>query len=113
MLRLVALVRTDVSQELSASILSLRSVRQFLVTANVIPSSPIFVTLMVETLLSSETSVLTRATRRDIPESAILQSHSSENLRPYLLYLLLYFRIMVSSGMLRRVANVRKGVLVV
>jgi hypothetical protein len=43
MLRCVALVRTDVSEEL-------RSVRRLLVTANVVPSSPILVTLMMEAL---------------------------------------------------------------
>jgi hypothetical protein len=41
-------------------------VRRLLVTARVVPSPPILVTLMKEALSSSETSVLARATRRNI-----------------------------------------------
>jgi hypothetical protein len=47
-------------------------VRRLLVTANVVPSSPILVTMLMERLSSSETSLLKRVTRRNIPEDAIL-----------------------------------------
>jgi hypothetical protein len=53
MLRRMALVRTDVPQELSASIIrvtrigEIGSVSRLLVTANVVPSSPILITLMM------------------------------------------------------------------
>jgi hypothetical protein len=111
MLRIVTLVRTDVSKESTSSIIRLtrigelrklavtsnrstlrrnimsiallRSVLRLLVTANFVTSSPILVTLMTEAMLSSETSVLTRVTLRNMPEGGILHSHRCENLKSY------------------------------
>jgi hypothetical protein len=63
-------------------ILFLLSLLRLLVTANV-PSSLILVTLMMEAIRSSESSVLTRATLRDIQQEGILHSHRRENLKFY------------------------------
>jgi hypothetical protein len=92
----MALVRTDVSEEPSASFIGVRRIgklgtklavtrnqrtlrrnitcymRRLLVTPNVFRTLPIIVTLMMEALVSSETSVLIRFTGRNMSEDGIL-----------------------------------------
>jgi hypothetical protein len=99
MLRRVALVRTDVSEESITSLIKVkiigprnnvsshivfhRSVLRLLVTVNGVPSSPILATLMMEVIRSSETSILTRTTQCNNLENGILRSRRRENLKSY------------------------------
>jgi hypothetical protein len=79
LLRRVALVRTDVSDEPGASYIRV---------------TKIFVTLMKVAPGSSETAVLTRATRRNNPEDTILHSHRRGNLKSYILH----FKLRITSA---------------
>jgi hypothetical protein len=93
--RRVALIITDITEERIASFiratriyglettLSITSNRSKLRAANVVPSSPILVTLMMEAIRSYVMSVLTRTKRCNTQEYGILHNHRRESLKYY------------------------------
>jgi hypothetical protein len=72
MLRCVALVRTDDSEDCSTSIIRVTRI--------------LLHWFLMEALHSSETSVLTRAILRNIPVDGILHSHRCENVKSSILF---------------------------
>jgi hypothetical protein len=74
MLGRVAVVRTDVSEELSASFIRVTKIGE------------LGTTLAVTSNRRTLRMILTRATRCNIPEDDILHSHRRENLRSYIVF---------------------------
>jgi hypothetical protein len=101
MLSRVVPVKTHISEERSTYITRVRRIGELGTTlavtsnrsslqrntANVVPTSPIHVSLVMKALRSSLTPVLTKYTRHNIPEDGILHSHRRENLKSYIIFL--------------------------
>jgi hypothetical protein len=75
MLRRTALVITDVAEELSASFIRVTRISELGTTLAVTSN---------QRTLRRNWSILTSATRRNVPEDTILHSHRRENLKSYI-----------------------------
>jgi hypothetical protein len=82
MLRRVALVRTDVSEESYTLIIKVTKISE-LGTALTVTSNRRTLRMDDGGATSSEALVLTRVTQRKIPDDGILHSHRRENLKSY------------------------------
>jgi hypothetical protein len=74
MLRRVALVRTDVLEEINASMIRMTRIGELGTTLAITSNLPTL----------GRNTVITRATWRNIPEDAILHSNRRENLKSYI-----------------------------
>jgi hypothetical protein len=75
----VVLVRTGCSGERISNIIRVKIIDELGTILADVPSMPILLTLKMKVKHSSERSVLTRATGRNISEDGILHSHRCED----------------------------------
>jgi hypothetical protein len=94
MLRRVALVRTDVSEEINASFIRVTRIGELGTTLAVTSNRrQRQVTAIPPRICCKFVAFLTRATRRNNPEDTILHSHRRENLKSYIVAFVFLFTI--------------------